>query len=180
MAHDLPSQGAGLASPPTTPIRTMENQAMSTSKVHEGMAKSVAPSAETENVTVNVRYTLDCTYRDGPDFKVSQNDKPLDIQVQKEEKTILPVIEIITEITVVDMAMGEEDKKSHGDVSSTLDNKRVKRVGQELLQIHSPVLSGLLRNLVQYYPGQVFFFFLSTPSPRSIVILVEIPMITKL
>lgn len=158
MAYDLPSVGAALASPPITPISTMGEQATGTVKVVEGLVEGAAPSAEAEKVTVNVRYTVDCDYEDGPDFKVSQNDKPLDVQAKKGDETTVPVIEIITNISVADIAKGEEDKKPREGASPTLDNKRVKRVGEEWLQIHSPVLSELLRSLVRYYPGQVFLF----------------------
>lgn len=169
MAHDLPSVGAGLASPPMTPINTTEKQATSTVNGDGGMAEGAAPSSETENVTVNVRYTVDCDYEDGPNFRVSKNDKPLDIQAKKEDETIVPVIEIFTHISVADIVKGKEDKKPSEGVSPTLDNKRVKRVGQEWLQIHSPVLSELLRSVVRYYPGQVFlssFLVCEAPPPN--------------
>lgn len=190
MAQDLPSVGAGLVSPPITPISTMEKQATSIVTIDEGLAEGLEPSAETANVTVNVRYTVDCEYEDGPDFQVSKNDEPLDIQATKEplDETTVPVIEVFTNISVADIVKGEEDTKPREGVSPTLDDKRVKRVGQEWLQIHSPVLSELLRSLVRYYPGQVclflslffFFSFLSFSSPTPIVILAERPMLTKL
>jgi hypothetical protein len=117
---------------------------------------------ETAIPQIGIRYTVDCfDPNNGRNFKISQNDKPLDIQVSSPIDTspATPVIELITYVDVRSRVQGSEEsaeKMIEGTTAKGLEDYTVARVRPSSLLVRSEHLTQALRDVVEYYPRCVF------------------------
>lgn len=121
---------------------------------------SQPPRCDAETTShVDIRYTVDCLDTNGRTFKISQNDKPLDIQVssQTDSSPNTPTIELITLVDVRSKRQDSEEsseKKTEATPPKDLEDYKIDRVYPSSLHVHSTHLTQILRKVVEYYPSQ--------------------------
>lgn len=119
---------------------------------------SQPPRCDAETTShVDIRYTVDCLDTNGRTFKISQNDKPLDIQVssQTDSSPNTPTIELITLVDVRSKRQDSEEsseKKTEATPPKDLEDYKIDRVYPSSLHVHSTHLTQILRKVVEYYP----------------------------
>ncbi|KAF4843503.1 Protein MSP1 [Colletotrichum siamense] len=135
--------------PDTPNTEAIENDGIS--------SKDMGKETEAPRKPSRIRYTASCFNKDGPDFDHSQ-DEPFPSQVPRHVETTKPIIEIVTNMAVMrnsDLKQSNENNDEKGkDKKETMDDKVIRSIGSSRIIIHSPHLSELIRDTVDYYPGQ--------------------------
>ncbi|KXH27776.1 hypothetical protein CNYM01_06680 [Colletotrichum nymphaeae SA-01] len=104
-----------------------------------------------------IRYTAACFNYDGQNFSHSQ-DEPFPSQVPQHDETAKPIIEVITSMRVAlksdSKQANEKNDQNFKGKKETMDDKVIRGIDSSRIIIHSPYLSELIRDTVDYYPGQ--------------------------
>ncbi|KAI8180864.1 hypothetical protein K4K54_008114 [Colletotrichum sp. SAR 10_86] len=147
--HDPTMDDPAPGKPDTPNTEAIENDGIS--------SKDMGKETEAPRKPSRIRYTASCFNKDGPDFDHSQ-DEPFPSQVPRHVETTKPIIEIVTNMAVMrnsDLKQSNENNDEKGkDKKETMDDKVIRSIGSSRIIIHSPHLSELIRDTVDYYPGQ--------------------------
>ncbi|KAJ3938637.1 uncharacterized protein N0V96_011367 [Colletotrichum fioriniae] len=104
-----------------------------------------------------IRYTASCYNHNGKNFDYSQ-DEPFPSQVPRHDETAKPIVEVVTIMNVAltsNLKPSNEKNDEKGNIKKeTLANKVIRGIGSPRIIIHFPYLSELIRDTVDYYPGQ--------------------------
>ncbi|KAF6842178.1 hypothetical protein CMUS01_03355 [Colletotrichum musicola] len=158
--HKSPTSDPASEKPDTPNTEATENKEIS--------PQDMAKETEVPRKPSRIRYTASCRNLDGQDFDHSQ-DEPFPSQVPRHVETAKPIIEVITNMHVTtnnDLKQSDEKNNKKGKAKKetiddkgkvkkeTMDDKVIRRIGRSRIVIHSPYLSELIRDTVDYYPGQ--------------------------
>ncbi|KAF6835456.1 hypothetical protein CPLU01_04327 [Colletotrichum plurivorum] len=148
--------------PPDSPVNDPASEKPDAPKTEATENEEVSPremAKETEppRKPSRIRYTASCYNHDGQNFDHSQ-DEPFPSQVPRHVETAKPIIEVITSMEVMlnsDLKQSNErNDEKRKDKKETMDDKVIRHIGKSRIVIHSPYLSELIRDTVDYYPGQ--------------------------
>ncbi|OJD40335.1 atpase aaa+ type core protein [Diplodia corticola] len=171
-ATDQPLDPKGLESGPSM------GSANETSGLSKNKPQDTAEATKGEKKSVGIRYRVECdeySVRCGPQWSEEQDDVPFDLESQGLESESpddndkpSPVLEVITSVNVDsrrhDRRMrddaGSDDVSDTGSVVEDRQPKRslkttsIRSLGPTRMEIHSPLLLQVIRDVVDYYPTQ--------------------------
>lgn len=148
-AHNLPVNGSASENPDNPVAEATENNVISPQDTIKETEPPRKPS--------RIRYTASCYNHNGQNFDYSQ-DEPFPSQVPPHDEKAKPVIEVVTNMNVGlkgDIKQSIERNHENGMIQKeTMSDKAIRGIGSSRIIVHSPHLSELIRDAVDYYPGQ--------------------------
>ncbi|KXH29352.1 hypothetical protein CSIM01_01080 [Colletotrichum simmondsii] len=148
-AHDIPVNGSASEEPDSPKAEATDIDNISPQNTIKETEPPRKPS--------RIRYTASCYNHNGQNFDYSQ-DEPFPSQVPPHDEKAKPVIEVVTNMNVglkSDIKQPVERNHENGIIKKeTMSDKAIRGIGSSRIIVHSPYLSELIRDAVDYYPGQ--------------------------